>query len=74
MGIFPYFWNDYKYAIMTMEDLHFKLNSLALSGMADSCFIVAAKKRVKSPRHSRGTRKRSRHLIKDKNVQLSLFD
>jgi len=57
-----------------MEDLHLKLNSLALSGMADSCFIVNAKKGVKSPGHSRGAHKRSRRLKKDSNVQLSLFD
>lgn len=57
-----------------MEDLHLKLNSLALSGMADSYFIVKSKKVVKSPGYSRGTRNGSRHLKKDNNVQLSLFD
>lgn len=59
---------------MNMEDLHLKLNSLALSGMADSYFIEKANKSNKSLGHGHGTRRRSRHLKKDNNVQLSLFD
>ncbi len=59
---------------MNMEDLHLKLNSLALSGMADSYFIVKSKKGDKSPGHGHVTGRRSRHLKKDNNVQLSLFD
>lgn len=59
---------------MTMEDLHLKLNSLALSGMADSYFVVKAKKGDKSLGHGHVTRRRSRQLKKDNNVQLSLFD
>lgn len=59
---------------MTMEDLHLKLNSLALSGMADSYFIVKTKQGVKYSGHNGRIQKQSRHLNKDNSVQLSLFD
>ena len=59
---------------MTMEDLHFKLNSLALSGMTDSYFIVKTKQGIKNPGHNLRIQKRSRHLNNENSVQLSLFD